>query len=78
MPYVLGYGSRYGLAYGLDLELALASALELGLGLSGRSGNSDREPLGSGNSDQKPRNYQRCYYQHLWVVIPKVGNSDDW
>ena len=40
--------------------------------------NSDREPLGSVNSDQKPRNYQHCYYQHLCLVIPKVGNSDDW
>ena len=38
--------------------------LGLELGLSGRNGNSDREPLRSGNSDQKPRNYQ-----HLWVVI---------
>ena len=43
--------------------------LGLGLGLSGRSGYSDREPLGSGNCDQKPRNYQYCYYQDLWVRI---------
>ena len=64
--YGLGLGLGYGLGYGL------------GLGLSGRRGNSDREPLGSGNSDQKPRSCQHCYYQHLWVVIPKVGNSDDW
>ena len=53
----------YALGYGLGLEL--------GFGLSGRSGNYDREPLGSGN-------YQHCYYQHLWVLIQKVGNSDDW
>ena len=60
------------------LELALGLGLSLELGLCGGSGNSDREPLGSGNSAQKPLNYQHCYYQHLWVVIPKVGNSDDW
>ena len=55
------------------VRVGLALGLELGLGLSGRSRNSDRELLGSENSNQKPRNYQ-----HLWVVIPKVGNSDDW
>ena len=60
------------------VRVRVGLALELGLGLSGRSRNSDRELLGSGNSNQKPRNYQHCCYQHLWVVIPKVGNSDDW
>ena len=68
----LGLGIGLGLTFGLEL------ALELGIGLSGRSRNSDRKPLGNANSDQKPRNYQHCYYQHIWVVIPKVGNSDDW
>ena len=50
--------------FGLGLGLALG----LGLRLSG----------GSGNSDKKPRNYRHCYYQHLWVVIPIVGNSANW
>ena len=42
----------YWLGYGLEL------------GLSGRSGNSYKEPLGSGNSDQRPPKYQNCYCQH--------------
>ena len=62
----------YGLGYGLELGLGLA----LEIGLCGGSGNSDREPLGSRNSAQKPRNYQHSYHQHLWVVIPEVGNSE--
>ena len=41
----------------------LGIGLELALGLSG----------GSGNSYQKLRNYQ---HNNIWVVIPKVGNSD--
>ena len=74
--YELGCGLGYGLSHGLGYGLGYG--LELGLRLYGRSRNSDREPLGSGNSDQKPWNYQHCYYQHLWAVIQKVGNSDEW
>ena len=61
------------LGSGLGFELRFK--LGLGSGLSDGSGNSDREPLANGNSDQKPRNCQHCYYQHLWLLIPKVGNS---
>ena len=65
MDYGLGYRLGYGLGlgYGLryGLELAFGFGLVLELGLCGGNGNSDREPLGSGNSAQKPRNYQHCY-----------------
>ena len=54
--------------FGLGIASGLRLSLNLGLGLSG----------GSGNSEQITLNNQRCYNQHLWVLIPKVGNSDNW
>ena len=69
-----GLGIGLGLTLGviLRIRIKVRVRVRVRVGLSGRNGNYDRETLGSGNSDQKPRNYQ-----HLWVLIPKVGNSDD-
>ena len=51
--------------FGSGLGFRLRLGLGLGLGLSGGSLNSDREPLGNGNFDQKPRNYQ-----HRYLLLP--------